>query len=102
MSTLAMASGGVESADDSSFDAIVIAVPVLPGFTSSIGCASSVSAYGRSKPAAASAAPGIGTAIPARVSIPKAGPTATHSRRNCSTSGTGRSISPVSLRPSAT
>ena len=35
-------------------------------------------------------------------SIPKAGPTATRSRRNCSTNGTGRSISPASPRPSVT
>ena len=48
------------------------------------------------------AALGTGTATPAPGSIPKAGPTAIRSRRNCSTNGTGRSISPASPRPSVT
>jgi heterodisulfide reductase subunit A-like polyferredoxin len=43
-------------------------------------------------------APGIGTAIRARASIPKAIPTAIPFQRNCSTNGTGPSISPGNLR----
>ena len=43
-----------------------------------------------------SAAPGTGTAIPARASIRKAGPTAIPSPRSCCRNGTGRSISPPS------
>ena len=38
--------------------------PASPAFTSSTGCANSASRRGYSKPAPASAAPGIGTAIP--------------------------------------
>ena len=39
---------------------------------------------------------------PGAGSIPKAGPTAIRSRRNCSMSGTGRSTLPASPRPSVT
>ena len=74
--------------------------PVSPASTSSTSCANSASRCACSKPAPASAAPGTGTAIPAPASIPKAGPTAIPSRRNCSTNGTGRSISRASPRPS--
>ena len=38
---------------------------------------------------------------PAPASIPKAGPTAIPSRRNCWRNGTGRNTSPRSPRPSA-
>ena len=55
-----------------------------------------------SRPAAASAVPGTGTATPARGSTPRATPTPTCSRRNCSTSGSGRSTSRNNRRPSAT
>ena len=43
-----------------------------------------------------SAAPGTGTAIPARASIRRAGPTAIPSPRSCCRNGTGTSISPPS------
>jgi len=43
-------------------------------------------------------APGTGTVILAAVLIPRATPTASRSRVNCSTSGTGKSGFPVSLR----
>ena len=55
-----------------------------------------------SRPAAASAGRGSGTATPARGSTRRATPTATCSRRSSSTSGSGRSTSPGSRRPSAT
>ena len=45
-----------------------------------------------------SAAPGTGTAIPARASIRRAIPTAIRSRRSCWRNGTGPSISPASRK----
>ena len=51
--------------------------------TSSTGCANSACGCACSRPAPRSAAPGTGTAIPARASIPRAIPTATPSRRSC-------------------
>ena len=55
-----------------------------------------------SRPAAAWAAPGTGTATRARASTPRATRTPTCSRRSCSRSGSGRSTSRSSRRPSAT
>ena len=49
-----------------------------------------------------SAAPGTGTAIPARASIRRAGPTAIPSPRSCCRSGSGPSISPPSPTRCAT
>jgi hypothetical protein len=72
-----------------------------PVSINSTNCASSACGSGSLKPAAGSVAPGTGTAIRARVSTRRAGPTATPSQRNCWRSGTGKSTSRRNPTPSA-
>ena len=76
--------------------------PASPASTSCTARGKRGSRWRCSRPAAAWAAPGTGTATPARGSTPRATPTPTSSPGNCSTNGSGRSTSPSSPRPSAT
>ena len=76
--------------------------PASPASTSCTARAKPGSRWPCSRPAAAWAAPGTGTATPARGSTRRATRTPTCSPGSCSTNGSGRSTSPSSPRPSAT
>ena len=76
--------------------------PALPACTCCIGCAGSAFRRGCSRPAAASAAPGSGTAIRAPAATSKACSTRSPSPRNWTRSGTGRRSTRRSLKSSPT
>ena len=65
-------------------------VPVSPACTCCIGCAALALPRGSMRPGAASAAPGTGTAIPARVATSKACNIPSRFRKNSTSNGTGR------------
>ena len=74
----------------------------LPACTCCTACAGSAFRRGCSRPAAASAAPGTGTAIRARAATSKACSTRSPSRRNWTRNGTGRRNTRRSLKSSPT
>ena len=76
--------------------------PGSPGCTCSTGCASSGSPARVFERAAASAAPGTGTATRAPAATSRASITRTRSRTSCSTTGSGRSATRPSRRSCAT
>ena len=76
--------------------------PASPACTCCTACAGSASRRGSTRPAAASAAPGTGTAIPARAATSRACSIPSRSRRSSTSNGTGRRNTRRSRRSSPT
>ena len=75
-----------------------LSAPASPGCTCCTAFADSASPRGSMRPAGASAAPGTGTAIPARAATSKACNIPSHSPRSSTSNGTGRRNTRLSRR----